>query len=247
MKITKINIIIGVVLIINIFGFYMLVSSYVKSNKDLKNAQHNIEALKGEINVTKDKLGREVYEKTIFISKAKDLEKLNKDLSDSYKTLKTKYDIIAGGQTSIVIRDTISLKDSILIPIGYIGDTLFKSSFKDSILDGVLKLRLNSNTSNIGFYLDEFNYIVNVPRLDVFFTKTGEMIVRTLNPNVRITNITGFIDPYIVDRMRKKRWSIGLQTGFGLMIGKTLIEPKEINISVGPYIGLGLNYNIFSW
>ena len=43
----------------------------------------------------------------------------------------------------------------------------------------------------------------------------------------------------VVPKVKKTRWGIGIQVGYGVQLGE--------QIRTAPYIGVGVSYNIFSW
>ena len=136
-----------------------------------------------------------------------------------------------------IIRDTTRL----YYPIG--GDTLI---FSKSVLLDTLKNNWIDATYgfNKGFsYLDlkvknEYELTIGYEGGNLFKRGIPYAIVKNRNPYTVTTDLR----VYQVSVPKPKRYGISLQTGFG---GLYNINTKTLGY--GPYVGLGVNYNILLW
>lgn len=162
-----------------------------------------------------------------------ELQNLIKNRDKKIKDLNTA--LILKNET--VIRDTTKL----YYPVG--GDTLI---FSQSVLLDTLNNRwVNAIYGfNRGFsYLDlrivnEYEVTIGYEGGNIFKKGTPFATVRNLNPYTT----TNDIRVYQVSIPKQKRFGISLQTGFG-----GIYDIRNTTFGYGPFIGLGINYNILLW
>lgn len=62
-----------------------------------------------------------------------------------------------------------------------------------------------------------------------------QLDITNANPDVKITGVKAF--RYEQPKVKQKKWSVGIQSGFGMTLDGSVVE-------VRPYFGLGLNYSL---
>lgn len=125
--------------------------------------------------------------------------------------------------------------DTITIP----GEPIIKSDTLVSRFawgDDWLTLRGVTEASPSHSKTTIYNIMTGVP-LTVGMTEDYQLFATTPNPYVTFTNITPALNSRLIPK--KKRWSIGLSGGFGVMYG---LNAKKFE--VGPYIGVGIGYKL---
>jgi len=236
--------IIGISLFVLNFIIIVSIVKRCQSEHDkLEIAEHNIEALQDSVRLHKDCYNNIFYEKMTLLSTQKELEKLNKELSDNMKSLKWKYDIIAGLNSTVVVRDTIYYPSDDLqaIDLSKDIDTNHILVFTDSCIRAEIQARYFNNILSF----DQFNYSVFIP-IEAYFTADYRIILRSPNQKVSFSDIQSFIDPSVLMKNKRKRWSFGLQCGLGGMTGYDILN-KKASITIGPYIGFGIELKLFEW
>ncbi len=142
--------------------------------------------------------------------------------------------------TALIHKDETVYIDTLRIyyPIG--GDTIIFS--QSVLLDTINTKWINAKYGfNRGFsYLDlkvynEYQITIGYEGGNLFKKGTPYGIVTNMNPYTSTKDMR----VYQVSVPKQKRMGISFQTGFG-----GVYDMKNNNISYGPYIGLGLNYNI---
>lgn len=126
-------------------------------------------------------------------------------------------------------------------PVG--GDTIIFS--QSVLLDTINNKWINAKYGfNKGLsYLDlkvynEYQITIGYEGGNLFKKGTPYGVVTNMNPYTSTKDMR----VYQVSVPKQKRMGISFQTGFG-----GVYDMKNSNISYGPYIGLGLNYNIIKW
>jgi hypothetical protein len=142
--------------------------------------------------------------------------------------------------TALIHKDETVYIDTLRMyyPIG--GDTIIFS--QSVLLDTINNKWINAKYGfNKGFsYLDlkvynEYQITIGYEGGNLFKKGTPYGIVTNMNPYTLPIDMR----VYQVSVPKQKRMGISFQTGFG-----GVYDMKNNNISYGPYVGLGLNYNI---
>lgn len=169
--------------------------------------------------------------------KIKNLTGTNLELQN---LIKNKDKEIKDLNTALIHKDKTVYIDTLRMyyPIG--GDTIIFS--QSVLLDTINNKWINAKYGfNRGFsYLDlkvynEYQITVGYEGGNLFKKGTPYGIVTNMNPYTSTKDMR----VYQVSVPKQKRMGISFQTGFG-----GVYDMKNNNISYGPYIGLGLNYNI---
>lgn len=172
--------------------------------------------------------------------KIKNLTGTNLELQ---KLIKNKDKKIKDLNTALIHKDETVYIDTLRMyyPIG--GDTIIFS--QSVLLDTINNKWINAKYGfNKGLsYLDlkvynEYQITIGYEGGNLFKKGTSYGIVTNINPYTSPKDIR----VYQVSVPEQKRMGISFQTGFG-----GVYDMKNSNISYGPYIGLGLNYNIIKW
>lgn len=142
--------------------------------------------------------------------------------------------------TALIHKDETVYTDTLRMyyPIG--GDTIIFS--QSVLLDTINNKWINAKYGfNKGLsYLDlkvynEYQITIGYEGGNLFKKGTPYGIVTNMNPYTSTKDMR----VYQVSVPKQKRMGISFQTGFG-----GVYDMKNNNISYGPYVGLGLNYNI---
>lgn len=145
--------------------------------------------------------------------------------------------------TALIHKDETVYIDTLRMyyPIG--GDTIIFS--QSVLLDTINNKWINAKYGfNKGLsYLDlkvynEYQITIGYEGGNLFKKGTPYGIVTNMNPYTSTKDMR----VYQVSVPKQKRMGISFQTGFG-----GVYDMKNNNISYGPYVGLGLNYNIIKW
>ena len=226
----------------------------LKQEKNI--SQYNLDALNDTIKIVKNKAGQIEFEKESFISKAKDLEKLNSDLADQLKKEKGKVIYIESANTNVdnsnsekinTIPNFINVynKDSSSI------DTKFDTSYD---LNNYRRLYINTiikfDSSKIKYssskiLRDQFGFNI-VTGLKETENNKLRIMIRSDYPGLSFNKIEGdLIDPQNSNILKKffppKRF------GFGPIIGYGLTYNQSYGVKFGIFAGVGIQYNIIRW
>lgn len=145
--------------------------------------------------------------------------------------------------TALIHKDETVYIDTLRMyyPVG--GDTIIFS--QSVLLDTINNKWINAKYGfNKGFsYLDlkvynEYQITIGYEGGNLFKKGTPYGIVTNMNPYTSTKDMR----VYQVSVPKQKRMGISFQAGFG-----GVYDMKNSNIGYGPYIGLGLNYNIIKW
>lgn len=187
------------------------------------------------------------------------------ELKDNYSELLGKYEIERNKKPKTIIRTEYIIKEVIReVPV-YVAsneDGTYSIIFSDSTKFNELNYR--NLSGNIPFIIDTSDVKPKVIpgngnfdlelgmnlRLALFkddITKKIMIKADTDYPGIKFTELEGadiLYEDNSSTRDLRKRFSIGLSTGFGAMY-----NTQSNNIGVGPYIGIGLNYQpkILQW
>lgn len=214
--------------------------------------ENNIFALQDTLRVTRDELGNVTAERGAFQATIGDLREMNEYLADKIDSLEN--DVSTITVTDIEVqRDTVFTSDTEWV---YTAEEYFKLNwnFSDSgswgsrIIEGYNTFTVDSDSTitpiETVLTQDSFNMV-----LTTGFRRTPEgkffTYATTDFPNVNIRNVQGAVlDPTMFnipkvqeERERRRKWGIGLQVGYGATAQGDLT----------PYVGVGVQRNIFSW
>lgn len=190
----------------------------------------NVKALTDSVQVIETKNGELVYAKQALILEKNELEEyLNiskKERKELEKILDDKLSYIAKLEGSVRV-DTFTCVDTMYVD----SLTHIKFNYQDNWLamDGLTTIKDNPTTTIN-------NISMSVP-LQVGLTDNYRIFVKTPNPYVSFTDIDGAVIEKPSNGTKPKRWNLGVQVGVGA--GYNLLHR---NISVGPYIGVGISY-----
>jgi hypothetical protein len=212
-------------------------------------SQHNYAALTDSLKKVQDINGNLMYEKKVLISTNEELEYLNQNLSEKISTLSKKNDvkIVTGLDGDVIVDGKINKEDSLIInDINNLHiDTNLTTYFNDSLLNATVSYNLLINNNNLKLTHNNINYNVNIP-VESYFTSDARIILRSSNQNVHFSNINAFVDPAVINAMRKKKWVLSINASLGIGAGYDLID-KNISMPVGIQIGIGIGRKIKEW
>jgi hypothetical protein len=211
------------------------VNKYRAENRQL---EHNINALSDTIRVKQDRYDNFYYEKLAVVSDIKGLEQLNKELFEKIKALpKSTQKMLIMGSDLNIMAENVS-KDTLIV---LYSDTSFVWRFADSLLLSEMRVLIGNNK----LQLSDFSYQIGLP-LETYITDELSVIVKSPLPQVSVSKLNSFINPSIAKKMKRKRWSAGLQAGVGVAAGYGLFS-KRADALVGAYVGIGITYKFFEW
>lgn len=219
-----------------------LIVTFVR-HRDVRNklliAQHNISAAQDSIRYLKDANGKLYAEKKSFIASVAELKELNREMHENIQSLKreTRRKLLAGTDIGMVVRDTI-IRDNI---VKYTLDSLVDIRFADETIRTSNLVRIHRDS----VYLQQFSYELDIP-LEVYFTKDYQVIARSKHKNITFNRLNSFIDPSVTKYRARKRWGLGIQAGVGVMPTYDSAG-KSLSMKVGPYVGIGVSYQILQW
>lgn len=216
-----------------IFG-WITIGISTCSNRQLKQANHNIHALRDSIEVVEMNNGKLMYEKESLILEKKELEEYldisRREVRDLERKLDSKLAYISKLEGQINMGPEITIKDSLI----YIDNTLAKYSFdyddKWFSFNGLTTFTDGIGTTTIS------NIRVPVP-LKVGLTDDYTIFVQSDNPYLTFYDIQGAVVNKERFAQKPKRWNIGLQAGIGVQCGL-----MQRTVDVGPYVGIGVSY-----
>ena len=172
--------------------------------------------------------------------KIENLKGVNLDLQNLIKSQNKKIKDLTAAlviESNTIYTDTLRL----FLPLG--GDTIVFS--KSVLLDSISNLWIDATFGfNKGFsYLD-----VNVKnKYEIVMGFEGKSIFKRGVPYATIKNLNPYTETkemrvYQVTMPKQKTLGISIQAGFG-----GVYDMKSESLGYGPYIGLGVHYNIINW
>lgn len=230
----------------------VLILLNLKSCGDLKDQKsisiQNEEAIKKELTVEKNKNGEFQTSIVAYEGSIKDVKKYSEDLVKEIKDLKNRKPEVIVKTQLVYVGDTSTSKN-LLVDKGngnYDLDWHFENADSSRILKG--KSSFNATAT---FLEDRKTYSLKVLpgttsilqdelKMDLVVgvaknKKTGlnEIFVTPKNPDIHIGKLEGAI----LDKPKQHPFSLSAQVGYGIVYGKQ-------NLTFGPYIGIGLSYNL---
>ena len=233
------KIIIILTLVLLFFIGYSVHLSNKNKNLELKNKQ-NIEALVG-METLQLKNGQLIAERAAFVMKKDELEKQSAFLAEQLKLLekkKNKVKVIVKTEIEYV-SPVIDINNNLV----KINDTTYHLTFNEKTdtahLSGYSEFSIKTDTNSYSIMPGRTIIDTNTFRLDLIYgikEKNGiqRVFATSTNPNIRFNDMEG----YILERPKnegKDRFNFGIQTGIGYL---------PIQRTFGPYIGVGVQYNI---
>lgn len=204
-------------------------------NGQLDLSEQNLNVYRGQIEELELKNGDLVTSRDSYIAKTSELEDLlnisKKEVRELKNTLGSKVAYISKLESQISTGPIIIEKDSIV----YIEKTKLESYFKYSddwlSLKGITRIDGDNGSTEIS----GINMLVP---LKVGLTDNYQIFVQTPNPYISFNEIEGAVIDGSRLAPKKKRFSWGIQAGFGVMY-----DVIRKDIAIGPYGGLGIEFN----
>jgi hypothetical protein len=207
-------------------------------NERLETTTQNLIAYKGQLEEVELQNKNLLVSKDSYIATINDLEEqldiTKKEAREIQRQLNSKIAYIAKIEQSVKVEYVEVIKDSIV----YVNNqhAIAKFHYNDDWMrfDG-------ENEFQFG---DNFDYITRVKNISITapltigLTNDYQVFVTTPNPYITFTDIEGSVIENSVLKPRKKRFSWGVQFGFG-----TMYDIIDKNLSIGPYGGLGVEVN----
>ena len=240
-------------MLVAILGLVFLNLKQCNDKKDaaLKNKIYlsNLAALKDTVRIEKDKSGEVEYTKAALITENSSLKDLNKNLSDQVKKQKGKVIYIEStdgnigkdtskpiiGQVKEINDTTYAISDSLNIRYD-------SNNYKKLLVITTISIDKNRNVKILKTDIENDNIGFNI--VTGLQEEKGQLriFIRSDYPNLSFTKIDGsLIDPkkseVIKSFFPRKKWGIGIQGGIGV----------TSNFKAGAYIGVGVQYNLWSW
>lgn len=201
----------------------------------LDKSEQNLRVYRGQVAELELKNGDLVTARDSYIAKTSELEDLlnisRKEVRDLKNTLGSKIAYISKLESQISTGPIIIQKDSIV----YIEKSKIESHFKynDEWLSFKGITRIDGDVGST--QIDGINIF---SPLKVGITNDYQIFVQTPNPYITFNEIEGAVIDGSKFAPKKKRFSWGIQVGFGAMY-----DVIKKDIAVGPYGGLGVEFN----
>jgi opacity protein-like surface antigen len=228
----------------------ILYGTYKQTKNDLQETQRNLIAATDTIKVTKNKLGENVYKINSLTADYKQLKEINSELvleinKLSKKDKKNLVEINKLNLTINLLQDSIKELNNQLTGFDIdpvTGLTTYNYELKDSTkfreLRGTIKVTTTNQPSKVNTVLTMDKVYTDLVIGKTLKNDKLELFVTSSNSGLVVNNIQGsVIDLNAYTKLQpKKRFSVGLQAGYGLTIyGAT------------PYVGVGVSYNLFNF
>lgn len=230
-------ILVGIIFVLIFFNWQSC-----ERNKELKaNYSQNIEAIKKEIVVERNKNGDLQSSVVAFQGSIKDIKEYSEELYGEIKALKNRKSTIIS-RTEIIYKDTnVIINNNIVDTIGLDKDN-YRLSWKYANLDSTRILEGNSIFSakflNEKLQISPMLTTISRDELKLEFTvgvtlnkktKHNEIFVTPKNPNITVSKLEGAI----LDK-RKIGIDISVTGGYGAVYGNG-------QLGFGPFIGIGIS------
>ena len=236
------------ILLIIIFALCAInINSCINRNKN-----NNVKYIKDSTEVYQDKKGNQYIAKETGVVDKNWLKKYNFDLYNEYKN-NNKYNPLIITQTKTITKiDSIPLSTTIEKYPNYYKFNWEYSEKKDN--NNYFNIQGSTETDSLFTYskskLNKMELASDLTLNIIENPKDKNTLLITAksgNPRMNISNINGAVinpkkNSVIKKQFPTKRWGIGIQAGAG--IGYDINNKK---LSSGPYIGIGISYNILTW
>ena len=237
MNVEKIRQWIGFIIEALIF-IVIIACTYSCLSRKLDASEQNLKAAQGRIEIVELENGELLSSRDSYIATINDLEDLldisKKDIKDIQRQLDDKIAYISNIESNVRVEYIETVRDSIV----YVNPSTATSSFsyfdKWVTLNGVNEFRFG----------EKFDYSTTITSISMDvplndgLTNDYKIFVKSSNPYVHFSDIQGAVIDNSIMRPRKKRFSWGLQGGFGLMY-----DVINKDIAAGPYLGIGAEFN----
>lgn len=226
----------------------LLTNKCGKGKYDEAISKQNQKALTDTIQIFRNKNNEKEYRISLFETNAKNLKYLNDSLYLEVKKIKVgKPEFIT--KIKVVYIDTNKLKSNNTYTNLFNNKHQLNWSFIDeeSEFDGYTRFKINFlNDSNNKYSIVTDSSFLTKRLLKLSITTgiikekdgTRRIFVTPLNKNVNVVDIKGAILEEKYYTRKKSILSLGVQVGYGVSFGN--------QIQTGPFIGIGLQYNILS-
>lgn len=251
-----------VVVLLTVFLFQTL-STLKKERADRKFEQtindQNTRALVDSVTTVYDKkLKAYISTKDNYVvNKLSELEKYNKTLTEELKKVKgevlsaiqTKVQADLGGITSK--NDSVVLLDEKTNHYGLKFDSPYSDAGFQQHLVGMSKFYVipNDQTKKWTITPDQTIFTTNLTTIGITYGMKDykdkwQVFAISKSDKIKFTELEGayFIDKQIVKPVKKKKWGIGPQVGYGLNTYTNLTTP-----TFGWNVGFGIHYDILQW
>ena len=215
-----------------------LLWGYFSSKLDV--SEQNLKAAKGRMEQVELKNGELLAHRDSYIASINDLEELldisKKEAKEIQRKLDSKIAYISKIESEVRIEYIETVRDSII----YINNDPKEATSTFRYNDKWIDL-IGRNDFTFG---ETFSYNTTIESLsmdvplNVGLTNDYQIFVKTSNPYVSFSSIDGAVINNSILKPRKKRFSWGLQLGVGAMY-----DILNKNVAVGPYGGLGVEFN----
>jgi len=228
----------------------LLVLLQFKSFGDLRalknQSKQNEEAFKKELVVEKNKSGHLQTSVVAFEGKIKDVEKYSAELAKEIKDLKHRKPEVIIKTQLVYIGDTAKVNNQLTDKGNgnYDLDWQYINADSSRILNGTssfnAKVKVSDQTYSISILPGTTQIKKDILKIDLTVgvaknKKTGfdEIFVTPKNPNITVSKLEGAI----LNKPKQNNFSVSAQLGYGIVYGKG-------NITMGPFVGVGLSYNL---
>jgi hypothetical protein len=207
-------------------------------NERLETTTQNLIAYKGQLEEVELQNKNLLVAKDSYIATINDLEEqldiTKKEAREIQRQLNSKIAYIAKIEQSVKVEYVEVIKDSIV----YVNNqhAIAKFHYNDDWMrfDGENEFQFGNNFD----YITRVKNISITAPLTIGLTNDYQVFVTTPNPYITFTDIEGSVIENSVLKPRKKRFSWGVQFGFG-----TMYDIIDKDLSIGPYGGLGVEVN----
>jgi hypothetical protein len=207
-------------------------------NERLETTTQNLIAYKGQLEEVELRNKNLLVAKDSYIATINDLEEqldiTKKEAREIQRQLNSKIAYIAKIEQSVKVEYVEVIKDSIV----YVNNqyAIAKFHYNDDWMrfDGENEFQFGNNFD----YITRVKNISITAPLTIGLTNDYQVFVTTPNPYITFTDIEGSVIENSVLKPRKKRFSWGVQFGFG-----TMYDIIDKDLSIGPYGGLGAEVN----
>ena len=206
----------------------------------LDTSEQNLKAARGHIEQVELKNGELLNSRDSYIATINDLEKLlditKQEVKDIQRQLDSKVAYISKIESEVRVEYIETVRQSIINVNNApnIATSTFRYNNKWVDLVG----------RNEFIFGEQFDYKTTIESLsmdvplNVGLTNDYQIFVKTPNPYISFSSIDGAVIDNSVLKPRKKKFNWGLQMGFGAMY-----DIMNKNIAVGPYAGVGAEFN----
>ena len=207
-------------------------------NERLETTTQNLIAYKGQLEEVELQNKNLLVAKDSYIATINDLEEqldiTKKEAKEIQRQLDSKIAYISKIEQSVKVEYVEVVKDSIV----YVNNqhAIAKFHYNDEWMrfDGENEFQFGNNFD----YITRVKNISITAPLTIGLTNDYQVFVTSPNPYITFTDIEGSVIENSVLRPRKKRFSWGVQFGFG-----TMYDIIDKDLSIGPYGGLGVEVN----